>query len=71
MDLFHAMRVFNKVVETNSFSLAADSLGLPRASVTNHSGFRSIYKFDCLIGQHEKLVSHRMAPYIMIGQPVF
>lgn len=34
MDLFHAMRVFNKVVETNSFSLAADSLGLPRASVT-------------------------------------
>ena len=34
VDLFHAMRVFNKVVETNSFSLAADSLGLPRASVT-------------------------------------
>lgn len=34
MDLFHAMKVFNKVVETNSFSLAADSLGLPRASVT-------------------------------------
>ena len=34
MDLFQAMRVFNKVVETNSFSLAADSLGLPRATVT-------------------------------------
>lgn len=34
MDLFHAMKVFSKVVETNSFSLAADSLGLPRASVT-------------------------------------
>ena len=34
MDLFHAMKVFNKVVETNSFRLAADSLGLPRASVT-------------------------------------
>ncbi|QNH50478.1 LysR family transcriptional regulator [Acinetobacter venetianus] len=34
MDLFHAMKVFNKVVETNSFSLAADTLGLPRASVT-------------------------------------
>ncbi|MDC3808360.1 multidrug efflux transcriptional repressor AdeL [Acinetobacter baumannii] len=34
MDLFHAMRVFYKVVVTNSFSLAADSLGLPRASVT-------------------------------------
>jgi len=34
VDLFHAMKVFNKVVETNSFSLAADSLGLPRASVT-------------------------------------
>ena len=34
MDLFHAMRVFNTVVETNSFSLAADRLGLPRATVT-------------------------------------
>jgi LysR family transcriptional regulator for bpeEF and oprC len=34
MDRFQAMQVFNKVVETNSFSLAADSLGLPRATVT-------------------------------------
>ncbi|PAL72430.1 helix-turn-helix domain-containing protein, partial [Acinetobacter baumannii] len=32
MDLFHAIRVFNKVVETKSFSVAADRLGLPRAS---------------------------------------
>lgn len=34
MDRFQAMQVFTKVVDTNSFSLAADSLGLPRATVT-------------------------------------
>ncbi|MGP8435013.1 LysR family transcriptional regulator [Paraburkholderia fungorum] len=34
MDRLQAMRVFSKVVETNSFSRAADSLNLPRASVT-------------------------------------
>lgn len=34
MDRFQAMQVFTRVVDTNSFSLAADSLGLPRATVT-------------------------------------
>jgi LysR family transcriptional regulator for bpeEF and oprC len=34
MDKLHAMRVFVRVVEANSFSKAADTLGLPRASVT-------------------------------------
>lgn len=34
MDRLQAMRVFTKVVETNGFSRAADSLNLPRASVT-------------------------------------
>lgn len=34
MDKLHAMRVFVRVVETNSFSKAADTLSLPRASVT-------------------------------------
>ena len=34
MDKLHAMRVFIRVVEANSFSKAADTLGLPRASVT-------------------------------------
>ncbi|MBP2302424.1 LysR family transcriptional regulator [Azospirillum picis] len=34
MDKLHAMRVFVRVVEVNSFSKAADTLGLPRASVT-------------------------------------
>ena len=34
MDRFQAMQVFTRVVDTNSFSVAADSLGLPRATVT-------------------------------------
>ncbi|WP_281378881.1 LysR substrate-binding domain-containing protein [Azospirillum oleiclasticum] len=34
MDKLHAMRVFVRVVEVNSFSKAAETLGLPRASVT-------------------------------------
>lgn len=34
MDKLHAMRVFVRVVEANSFSKAAETLGLPRASVT-------------------------------------
>jgi LysR family transcriptional regulator, regulator for bpeEF and oprC len=34
MDKLHAMRVFIRVVEANSFSKAADTLGLPRASIT-------------------------------------
>lgn len=34
MDKLHAMRVFVRVVEANSFAKAAETLGLPRASVT-------------------------------------
>lgn len=34
MDLFQAMQVFTRVVDANSFSQAADSLGMPRATVT-------------------------------------
>lgn len=34
MDRFQAMQVFTRVVDTNSFTQAADSLGLPRATVT-------------------------------------
>lgn len=34
MDRFQAMQVFTRVVDANSFSAAADSLGLPRATVT-------------------------------------
>lgn len=34
MDKLHAMRVFVRVAEANSFSKAADTLGLPRASIT-------------------------------------
>jgi LysR family transcriptional regulator for bpeEF and oprC len=34
MDRLQAMKVFSRVVETNSFSRAADTLDLPRASVT-------------------------------------
>jgi DNA-binding transcriptional LysR family regulator len=35
MDRFDAMRVFTRVVEQRSFSLAADDLGLPRSTVTD------------------------------------
>lgn len=34
MDRFHAMQVFARVVEANSFTRAADSLGLPRTTAT-------------------------------------
>lgn len=34
MDKFHAMNVFTRVVDTNSFSRAADTLGIPRGTVT-------------------------------------
>jgi len=32
---FDAMRVFTRIVERRSFTLAADDLGLPRSSVTD------------------------------------
>ena len=35
MDRFDAMRVFTRVVERRSFSLAAEDLGLPRSTVTD------------------------------------
>src|SRR5260221_14177292 len=35
MDRFDAMRVFTRVVERRSFSLAANDLGLPRSTVTD------------------------------------
>ncbi len=34
MDKFQAMKVFMRVVEANSFTRAADNLGIPRATVT-------------------------------------
>jgi len=34
MDRFQAMQVFTRVVDSNSFTRAADSLGLPRTTVT-------------------------------------
>lgn len=34
MDRFQAMQVFTRVVEANSFTLAANTLGLPRSTVT-------------------------------------
>ncbi len=34
MDRFNAMRVFTRIVELGGFAKAADSLQLPRASVT-------------------------------------
>jgi DNA-binding transcriptional LysR family regulator len=35
MDRFDAMRVFSRVVERRSFTLAADDLGLPRSTITD------------------------------------
>src|SRR5262249_55613645 len=35
MDRFDAMRVFTRVMERRSFTLAADDLGLPRSTVTD------------------------------------
>ena len=34
MDRFQAMQVFTRVVDANSFTMAAETLGLPRATVT-------------------------------------
>src|ERR1700761_5218323 len=34
MDRFDAMRVFTRIVERQSFTLAAQDLGLPRSTVT-------------------------------------
>lgn len=34
MDRFNAMRVFTRIVELGGFAKAADSLQIPRASVT-------------------------------------
>ena len=34
MDRFQAMQVFARVVDANSFTRAADHLGLPRTTVT-------------------------------------
>ena len=34
MDRFNAMRVFTRIVELGGFAKAADSLQMPRASVT-------------------------------------
>ncbi|WP_152429097.1 helix-turn-helix domain-containing protein, partial [Pseudomonas syringae] len=34
MDRFNAMRVFTRIVELGGFARAADSLHMPRASVT-------------------------------------
>src|SRR6218665_2961973 len=35
MDRFEAMRVFSRIVERRSFTLAAEDLGLPRSTVTD------------------------------------
>ena len=35
MDRFDAMRVFSRVVERRSFTLAAEDLALPRSTVTD------------------------------------
>jgi DNA-binding transcriptional LysR family regulator len=35
MDRFEAMRVFSRVVERRSFTLAAEDTGLPRSTVTD------------------------------------
>ena len=35
MDRFDAMRVFTRIVERRSFTLAAQDLGMPRSSVTD------------------------------------
>lgn len=34
MDRFQAMQIFTRVVDANSFTLAADTLGLPRSTIT-------------------------------------
>jgi LysR family transcriptional regulator, regulator for bpeEF and oprC len=44
-DRVHAMRVFIRVVDTNSFTRAAESLGMPRASVST-----TIQQLEALVG---------------------
>ncbi len=49
MDRFQAMQVFTRVVDANSFTRAADSLGLPRATVTTIiQGLESLLKVRLL-----------------------
>ena len=36
MDQIQAMRIYLRVVEAGTFTLAADSLSLPKATVTKH-----------------------------------
>jgi DNA-binding transcriptional LysR family regulator len=36
MDQIQAMRIFTRVVEAGTFTRAADSLSLPKATVTKH-----------------------------------
>lgn len=45
LDRIHAMRVFTRVVDTNSFSRAAESLGMPRATVST-----VIQQLEALVG---------------------
>ncbi|GAB5095213.1 LysR substrate-binding domain-containing protein [Caballeronia sp. LP006] len=45
IDRVHAMRVFTRVVDTNSFTRAAESLGMPRASVST-----TVQQLEALIG---------------------
>jgi LysR family transcriptional regulator for bpeEF and oprC len=45
LDRVHAMRVFSRVVDTNSFTRAAESLGLPRASVST-----TVQQLEALVG---------------------
>src|ERR1700709_356452 len=44
-DRVHAMRVFIRVVDTNSFTRAAESLGMPRATVST-----TIQQLEALLG---------------------
>ncbi|MDR5838395.1 LysR substrate-binding domain-containing protein [Caballeronia sp. LZ034LL] len=45
IDRVHAMRVFTRVVDTNSFTRAAESLGMPRASVST-----TVQQLEALVG---------------------
>lgn len=45
IDRVHAMRVFTRIVDTNSFTRAAESLGMPRASVST-----TVQQLEALVG---------------------
>jgi LysR family transcriptional regulator, regulator for bpeEF and oprC len=45
LDRVHAMRVFTRVVDSNSFTRAAESLGMPRASVST-----TVQQLEALVG---------------------